>query len=111
MGKRGRSIWCVSAVLLGAVFLGGWLLVQPGKIRYRNAKEAEWNETELVMDGRSYIFYGALEQDTKRKKLIAYAKDEEGYYWEFYSVSGKGEEWLIATRRGIMGDTFLLKEN
>lgn len=103
------------AAFAGLCIIAGMLLyvaleLYPGPFRYRNLPRAAWSGNEIRIEEKAYTFYGALEDGMHRDELVAYEIDEDGYVTEFYSVSGYDSGWIIAKRRVVCGDTYVMRE-
>lgn len=109
--KERRTIGIIGFCVLAGIILYIALKLYPGPFRYWNLPEAEWNGNEVLIGEKAYTFYGPLEDGMQMGELVAYWKDSDGYYSEFYSVKGYGTEWIVAKRRVVMGDTYLMRES
>lgn len=111
MSVKGKRITMLAGLCItaGIIFYGA-LTLYPGPFRYRNLPEAQWSGDAVLIGEKVYTFYGPLEDGMKKGNLVAYVKDTDGYVTEFYSVRGDGFGWMIAKRRAVMGDMYLMQE-
>ena len=111
-GKRSRKKWYALAVVCVVMLLAAYLKVTPGTVRYYGLPQAiEQNGGPVMFEikGIQYEWYGALEDDMKKGRLISYIQDDDGYYTEFYEIKGR-DGLVIAVRRVIMGDWYVIRE-
>lgn len=108
--KRKRGAGIIGFGIAAGIVLYLALGMYPGPFRYRNLPEAERCGNEVRIGAKTYIFYGALEDGMQRGELVAYVKEADGYVTEFYSVNGDDSGWIIAQRRVMCGDTYVMRE-
>lgn len=111
MDKKKIRRYILAVVCVAVLSAGIYLKMTPGPIRYYGLPEAmkvRKNSVMFEIGGTEYVWHGPWEDDMKKGRLIAYLKDDDGYYCEFYEVKGR-DDMVIVLRRVIMGDQYVVK--